>query len=83
MDVNITDLASGKNISYRNFRDDYRWQQESATYNGDSRALSAQDWELVNNTGIFAQPRKDVILNELFRKIYPQVKNNIMYAVDW
>ena len=83
MDVNITDLASGKNISYRNFRDDYRWQQESATYNGDSRALSAQDWELVNNAGIFAQPRKDVILNELFRKIYPQVKNNIMYAVDW
>lgn len=83
MDVNITDLASGKNISYRNFRDDYRWQQESATYSGDSRALSAQDWELVNNAGIFAQPRKDVILNELFRKIYPQVKNNILYAVDW
>jgi len=82
MDVNISDAATGKNISFRNFREDYRWQQERATYSGDSRALSAQDWELINNSG-FGAPTKEDILNELFKKIYPQVKNNISYAVDW
>lgn len=83
MDVNITDAATGKNISFRNFSDEYRWQEERATYNGDSRALSAQDWELVNNSGYRASPAKEEVLNELFRKIYPQIKNHITYAVDW
>jgi hypothetical protein len=82
MDVNITDLKTGKNISYRNFRDDYRWQEERATYNGDSRALSARDWEMINRNG-YGNPRKEDVLSELFKKIYPQVKNNIIYAVDW
>lgn len=82
MDVNITDVVTGKNISYRNVRDDYRWQEESATYSGDSRALSSRDWEMINRSG-YGAPRKEDILNELFRKIYPQVKNNITYAVDW
>lgn len=82
MDVNITDVVTGKNISFRNFREDYRWQEERATYNGDSRALTSQDWELINNSG-FGSPRKEQVLDELFKKIYPQVKNNISYAVDW
>lgn len=82
MDVSITDVKTGKSISYRTFSDDYRWQQESATYSGDSRALSSRDWELINNAG-YSNPRKEDILNELYRKIYPQVKNNITYAVDW
>ena len=82
MDVNITDVVTGKNISFRNFREDYRWQEEKATYNGDSRALTAQDWDLINNSG-FGSPRKEQVLDELFKKIYPQVKNNISYAVDW
>jgi len=82
MDVTITDVATGKNISFRNFREDYRWQEERATYNGDSRALSGQDWALINNSG-FGSPRREDVLSELFKKIYPQVKNNISYAVDW
>lgn len=82
MDLNITEVSTGKNISFRSFREDYRWQQERATYNGDSRALSAQDWDMINNAG-FGNPRKEDVLSELFKKIYPQVKNNISYAVDW
>ena len=83
MELNVKDVKTRKNIRYRTFREDYRWQQERATYSGDSRALSAQDWELINNAGFYGQPRKEDILNELFKKIYPQVKNNISYAVDW
>lgn len=82
MDMNIVDAATGKNIVYRNVRESYNWQQERGTYNGDSRALSSRDWEVINNAG-YRDPMKQDVLTELFRKIYPQVKNNITYAVDW
>ncbi len=82
MEVNIKDVISGKNISYRSFRDDYRWEQERGTFTGDSRALSARDWQLINGNN-YGAPRKEEVLNELYRKIYPQVKNNISYSVDW
>lgn len=83
IDMNITDIASGKNISYRSVNDDYRWQEEYASYSGDSRALSARDWELINNNRGYNSPGRQDVLGELFKKIYPQVKNNIIYAVDW
>jgi hypothetical protein len=83
MDVNIVDVATRKNISYNSYRDDYRWEEERATYTGDSRALSDNDWAIINNSRYNQQPSKEEVLNELYRKIYPQVKNNISYAVDW
>jgi hypothetical protein len=84
MEVNITDAGSRKNISYNTYRDDYTWEQQYATYTGDSRALSNNDWALVNsNNRNNQQPRKEEVLNELYRKIYPQVKNRISYEVDW
>ncbi len=82
LDVNITDAVSRRNISYNTYRDDYRWQQEYATYSGDSRALSSNDWAMINNRN-YNEPRKEDVLNELYRKIYPQVKNRISYSVDW
>ena len=82
MDVNITDAISRKNISYNTYSDDYYWEYEHANYSGDSRALSSNDWAIINNRN-YNEPRKEDILNELYRKIYPQVKNRISYAVDW
>ena len=82
MDVNITDVVSRKNISYNTYTEDYRWEQERATYTGDRRALSNDDMLLINNIN-YNEPRKEEVLNELYRKIYPQVKNRISYAVDW
>ena len=83
LEVNIRDVENNKNISNKVYRDDYRWQEEYATYSGDSRALSSRDWEMVNNRNGLNSPRKEDVLNELYRKIYPQVKNSITYAVDW
>ena len=81
MELNIKEVATRKNITYRNFREEYSWQQERASYTGDSRALSSNDWQLINNN--YNTPRKEEVLNELYRKIYPQVLNNIRYTVDW
>ena len=83
MEVIIRDLETNQNISNRTFRDDFRWQEEYASYSGDSRALSADDWALVNNRGGINSPSREDVLNQLYRKIYPQVKNNIKYTVDW
>lgn len=82
MEINITDLNTRKNIIYNTFREDYRWEEEHATYSGDSRALGPNDWAIINNSS-FNEPRREDILNELYRKIYPQVKNRIIYAVNW
>jgi hypothetical protein len=81
MDVNITDVANRKSISYNSYTDTYNWQQEVASYTGDSRALTSNDWNLINNN--YNLPRKEDILNELYRNIYPQVKNKISNEVDW
>ncbi len=82
MDVNITETTTRKYITSGNYNDEYRWQQETATYTGDNRALSGNDWNLIN-TQNFNQPTKEEVLNELYRKIYPQVRNKIAYSVDW
>ncbi len=82
MDLNIQDLGTRKNLTYNSYREDYSWQEETATYSGDSRALNSSDWNMVNNRRNNT-PTKEEILNELYRKIYPQVKNRIVYMADW
>ena len=81
MDVNITDVANHTIISHNSYSDTYNWQQEVASYTGDSRALASNDWSIINNN--YNLPRKEDILNELYRNIYPQVKNKISNEVDW
>ncbi len=81
MDVNITAADTRKNIFYDNYSNSYYWQQEVASYSGDSRALSSNDWALVNNR--YNMPRKEEIMNELYQGIYSQVKSNISSLVSW
>ncbi len=84
LEVNITDLTSRRNMSYRNYNEEYKWEQESATFNGDRRALSQSDWDLINKTGYSNNaPKKEEILVELYKKIYPQVLAQIRQAVSW
>ena len=82
MEVLIRDVAMPRVISNRNFTQDYRWEEERASYTGDRRALSSADWDLINNNNFYT-PRREEILEELYRQLYPQVLNNIKYSVDW
>ncbi|MBP6430266.1 MAG: hypothetical protein KA319_00690 [Ferruginibacter sp.] len=83
MDVNITDANTRRYITSGSYNDDYSWLQETATYSGDSRALSSNDWNLINNRNFNQQPTKEEVLRELYRQLYPQLRNKIAYAVDW
>lgn len=82
LDVNIVEIATRRNIAYNSYNDTYSWQDEVATYTGDRRALSNNDWALINNNN-FNLPGRDDILNRLYRNIYPQVKTRISNEVDW
>ena len=84
LEVGITDLASKISKSYRVYNESYRWEQKSATFSGDRRALSQNDWDLINNSvSINMMPKKEEILVELYKKIYPQVLSQIRVAVSW
>lgn len=82
MEMNIRDIKTNRTISYRTFNNNYRWQEESGSYSGDRRALSSNDWAAINNNN-YNSPRREDVLEDLYRKIYPQVKNEITNQVDW
>lgn len=82
MQVHVRKLATNRNITNNTYREDYRWEEETATYTGDNRALGPNEWAIINNNN-FNEPRRETVLSELYRKLYPQVKNRITYAVDW
>ena len=82
MEMNIRDIKTNRTISYRTFSNNYRWQEESGSFTGDRRALSNNDWAAINNNN-YNSPRREDVLEDLYRKIYPQVKNEITNQVDW
>jgi hypothetical protein len=83
MDMIIKDVVVPQTVSSRSFREDYRWQTERASYTGDSRALTNEDWQIINNNSNYFAPKREDVLNELYKKIYPQVLNAIKYSVSW
>ncbi|MFM7710174.1 MAG: hypothetical protein ACKO5C_04600 [Ferruginibacter sp.] len=82
VEMTIRQVNTSANISNRLFTDRYTWQQSIATFAGDRRALSDQDWELINNSGINA-PRKQDIQIELYRKAYPSILREVQRQLAW
>jgi hypothetical protein len=82
MDVLIKDIVAPRAISNRSFRESYRWEEEHATYTGDQRALTNEDWNSINNRN-HVNPRREDVLEELYKKLYPQILNNIRNNVNW
>ena len=76
LESRITNAQTGTNIDLNRFYSTVDWKQEYATYRGDARALSSEDRAILNNQSI-REPRREDILDELFRKIYPQAKSGL------
>lgn len=81
MEVDISDQLSRNRISNKTFSDEYSWQEEHNHVTGDSRALPSSISQY-NDNRIFNEPRREDILNELYKKLYPRVRNNIITAVE-
>lgn len=82
-DVQVHDLDERRDVTRRSFRENFDWQEEYGTYRGDSRALDGPDWNAINNRSYGNVPRKEEIMTEIYRRLYPQVRSEIERAVDW
>lgn len=81
LECRITDTDTRNNISLNRYSSQVDWEQEYATYTGDPRALDSRYLAMIQNNNRRRLPDKDEILNELYEKIYPQVKNHIYNEV--
>lgn len=75
LECRVTDAVTRNNVNLNNYRSQVDWNQDYATYKGDSRALGPNEWQMINNRVVL--PTKQDILLELYQKIYPQLKNGI------
>lgn len=82
MEYQVADIHQNNIIDYGTVSDDVQWDDSYATYSGDSRALSQEDWMLINNSAGRQSPTRGDIMNSLMRKIYPDLRRRIEMAID-
>ena len=82
MELRITDVSNGRNITTNRYSEQFNWQEEYATYSGDSRALGGNEQALLNNSS-YRLPRNEDVVTEISRRIYPQIRNRIETVVNW
>lgn len=75
MKVRVRD-ADGRWLWSDNFTGNHNWVTEFANYNGDSRALSETDRQLVNRRQEFAPPE-----SEIMRIMLEQIGNDARYRI--
>lgn len=82
LELRITEPATGRTILWDNFPAQYSWQEEYASYQGDSRALDASDWALINRANGFRDPTRSDMYNQIFSQAYPRLLSRIR-SVTW
>lgn len=83
IDVRIRDRQSNRSSGSRSFSETIRWNEEMATYTGDPQALDATDLTMVNNSRFRNNMRREDVLSELYRRIYPNVRNYLSQQFRW
>lgn len=78
----IYDAYSNRNSFYDNFSNSYNWSVETANYRGDSRALTPEDWRLVNNR-FTNEPGRTEIADKLLRDSYNMLLSRINNRVSF
>lgn len=68
--------AQGKTVWTENVKGEHRWETELASFNGDERALSDSDKNLVNKKEE-SKPSESTVVNEVLR----QLGNNLAYRL--
>ena len=79
----IRNLVVRTSVDNGTVRDEMTWSDSYATYTGDSRALSPEDWNLVNNrNGMNPGPSKGEVMNTLMQRMYPELKRRIQNSIQ-
>ena len=82
MEYHITDLSDNQNVEWNRVPAYLNRVIESATYSGDSRALSSSDWDMVNNKRYSYMNESDII-DALYNDVYSQLRNRIEAVTRW
>ncbi|MBI2731437.1 MAG: hypothetical protein HYX40_11930 [Sphingobacteriales bacterium] len=84
MEYQVTDAKQNKSIEWNRVPASVSWQDEYATYTGDSRALDSSDWNLINNNNRGQQYNtNDEVLNELTKRVYYDIRNRLQQITAW
>lgn len=79
----IYDVATDRNNMFQNFPNTYTWKVETATYKGDSRALTPEDWAKINASGFNNSPGRYDIADRLLHDSYNILISRINSSVSF
>jgi hypothetical protein len=82
LEMTITDTDNNSIIIAKTYNQEYKWSQETATFNGDRRALSQSDLNMLTNAQLSA-PNKEQVLVEIYKLMYPRVLTQVRSSVSW
>jgi len=82
LEYQVADIQNNSNVDYGTISNEVQWDDNYATYSGDSRALSPEDWALVNNIRSEQNPSRGDIMDALMRKMYPELRRRIEGAIQ-
>lgn len=84
LEYQVTEAKQNKSVQWNRIPAYVSWQDEYATYSGDSRALESSDWTLINNNNRGQQYyTNDDVLNELTKKVYYDIRNRLQQLTEW
>jgi hypothetical protein len=78
----LTERQNKNHVSNGYIQSTFSKYFERAKYTGDSRALSVDDWNMINNTK-FNYSNVLEAEEELYKRIYPELVARIKNEVDW
>jgi len=84
LECRIYDLATGNNLLYDRFPGNDDWRIVTATYTGDRRALTPEDWNRINNNTNQQPPSRAQVADRLIRNTYnlliSRIKNGVQFG---
>jgi hypothetical protein len=85
VEYGILDVKANKIIGEGELPTSYEWQNQDVKYSGNYKALDRQDWESINESkkNDNSTLRIEKVYGELFKNVYPNLRQVILYFVKW
>lgn len=84
LECRIYDWPTGNNVLFDRFPGYYNWTSSSATFRGDRRALTSEDWALISNSNMPGQQpgRTDIatrLINESYGLLLSRIRSGVQF----
>jgi hypothetical protein len=78
----VHDRRTNRNVDFGTLSSSMNWSDSYATFFGDARALTPDDWRLINNSRVVMNgPMRGDVMNTLMRRVYPTLLSRIQRAI--